>query len=566
MDKNNILNLAIQSHKEKKITKAISLYKKVIASNPKSSKAIYNLALLYLQSNDHKNSLKFFFKFIKLNPKNSDAYNDIGLIYYQNKELDKALDNISKSLELNPYNGNANKNLGLIYYNLKQYSEAEKYLTRAFKLNPKSYETYLNLKKIYKINDKFENLENLYLRTIALNPNYINAYIDIMDLYERKNEEKKLTNIIKKTETVFDEHNFVNLFKGKIFFKKNNFDQVISLLEPLTFKQETLEQSKCMILAKSFDKKNNIEKAFYYFSKMNKISLRNKNKNIDKNNFITLIDKRINFFKKNRVKNWPECNINVNYNDPVFMIGFPRSGTTLLDTILRGHPKVEVIEEKPIIYNVLENLQKITKGNFSNLYKLKTKDILSLREVYFHQRLQYTKKNEKGKIYIDKFPLNIIYTAEIIRIFPDAKFIFSLRNPYDCILSCFMQDFYLNDAMSNFLDINDCSFLYNKVMKLWSQYFEIFQFDKHFIKYEDLVTNFDNSLNKVLEFLNLDWSDEITNYQNTAKKRNIISTPSYNQVIKPIYKEAINRWIRYENKLQGIKPLIDPWVKKYNYF
>ena len=70
----------------------------------------------------------------------------------------------------------------------------------------------------------------------------------------------------------------------------------------------------------------------------------------------------------------------------------------------------------------------------------------------------------------------------------------------------------------------------------------------------------------MLTFLNLEWSEDITNYQETAKKRNLISTPSYNQVIKPIYKEAVNRWIRYENKLIGIKPLIDPWVKKHKYF
>ena len=214
----------------------------------------------------------------------------------------------------------------------------------------------------------------------------------------------------------------------------------------------------------------------------------------------------------------------------------------------------------------MEKLEKVTEGSFSNLNNLNSKDILNLRKIYFEQRLEYTKCNQKDKIYIDKFPLNIIYTAEIIRIFPDAKFIFSLRNPYDCILSCFMQDFYLNDAMSNFLDMNDCSILYDKVMKLWTQYLEIFQFHKHIIKYEDLVNNFDNSLNKVLEFLNLDWSEGITNYQKTAKKRNLISTPSYNQVIKPIYKEAINRWQRYENKLQGIKPLIDPWLKKHRYF
>ena len=121
-------------------------------------------------------------------------------------------------------------------------------------------------------------LENLYKNTLKSNPRYINAYMDLMDLYERRNEDKKLYEIIKKAEINFVENDFVNLFKGKNYFKKEKYSKVISLLENLSFKLDTLEQSRCLVLAKSYDKENNTEEAYKYFIKMNELSLRNKKK------------------------------------------------------------------------------------------------------------------------------------------------------------------------------------------------------------------------------------------------------------------------------------------------
>ena len=77
-------------------------------------------------------------------------------------------------------------------------------------------------------------------------------------------------------------------------------------------------------------------------------------------------------------------------------------------------------------------------------------------------------------------------------IFPEAKFIFSVRHPCDCVLSCFMQDFKLNNAMSNFLDLNDTAYLYEKIMRLWFEYKSKFSFNFHEIRYENLISNFEN--------------------------------------------------------------------------
>ena len=162
-------------------------------------------------------------------------------------------------------------------------------------------------------------------------------------------------------------------------------------------------------------------------------------------------------------------------------------------------------------------------------------------------------------------PLNLIHAGEIVRIFPDAKFILAVRHPCDCVLSCFMQNFVLNDAMANFLDLKDSAEFYNYTMTLWNKYLNVLSINFHEIKYEDVVNNFEISIKKLLEFLNLPWSENVTKFYETAENRGIISTPSYDQVNKPLYSKSIGRWKNYETQFSQIISILKPWIKKYEY-
>ena len=166
--------------------------------------------------------------------------------------------------------------------------------------------------------------------------------------------------------------------------------------------------------------------------------------------------------------------------------------------------------------------------------------------------------------YIDKEPLNIIHVGEIVRVFPNAKFLVSIRHPYDCVLSCFMQNFILNDTLVNFLNLEDAANFYDKVMKLWVSYINYLPINYHLIKYEDVVLDFEKTLKETLKFLDLPWSDKILNFHKNSNK-DLIATPSYDQVNKPIYTKSIGKWKKYENKISKIFPILNPWVDKFNY-
>jgi hypothetical protein len=244
------------------------------------------------------------------------------------------------------------------------------------------------------------------------------------------------------------------------------------------------------------------------------------------------------------------------------MIGFPRSGTTLLDTILRSHPMIDVIEEKSSVKKLVNSLSNLSNKSFEKIKVINEENIKEIRTTYFEDLFSYINQEDKQKIYIDKLPLNIVYIGEILRIFPHAKFIISLRHPCDCVLSCFMQNFKLNNSMSNFLNLKDTAVTYDLIMSLLKIKFNFNFFE---IKYEKLISNFNDEIKNLLDFLELPWDNSVLEYQKTADKRDRIFTPSYDQVIKPLYSKSAGRWIKYKNKLSNVYPILEPWIKEFNY-
>jgi Flp pilus assembly protein TadD len=244
---------------------------------------------------------------------------------------------------------------------------------------------------------------------------------------------------------------------------------------------------------------------------------------------------------------------------PVFLVGFPRSGTTLLDTLLMGHGQVHVLEEEPILQRVGEAL-----GDFARLPGLDAAETNRLRALYFAE-LDAFDPAARGRTVIDKLPLNILGAPLIHRLFPEAKLIFAERHPCDVVLSCFMQNFDLNDAMANFLDLGDAARLYDLVLAFWTRAREILPLDVHAVRYEALVADKEAEMRALTGFLGLPWDEALLDHQGTALRRGPIVTPSYAQVVQPIYRRAAGRWQRYRDQLAPILPILAPWAELMGY-
>tara|TARA_E500000331_G_C16610695_1_gene435770 strand:- start:3 stop:395 length:393 start_codon:yes stop_codon:yes gene_type:complete len=128
-----------------------------------------------------------------------------------------------------------------------------------------------------------------------------------------------------------------------------------------------------------------------------------------------------------------------------------------------------------------------------------------------------------------------------------------------------MQNFELNEAMANFLNIKDTVTLYCNVMKLWSIYSEKFVLNVQIVKYENLISNFEQTSKNLLNFLGLDWNDKLLKFYETGRARKKIMTPSYHQVTEKIYTHATERWKNYSKNLETDLTALKPWIKYFSY-
>ncbi len=539
--------------------------KKIIDIDENNLKALFLLGSVFIQIGQLDNSIKYLEKVIKIDPNIVNAHNNLGIVYIKLKKFENAKKFLNKVLDINPNHLDAYNSLSIVYAELGDFNKALFNAKKALELNPNFVSAHNNLGLIYKKFEHFNEAETSFKKAIELNPKFMESHYNLMELYEKGNQNDKLEITITNFEKLFKSNSISFLYKSHVLYKKDLFSETIKNLKSFSIENNTnLEIDRINLLAKSYDKVDKIDDAFLYFEKANLLNSSFKNKDIDKNNFLNEIKVRIDYFNNiTNIENLPN-QLQTDYK-PIFMIGFPRSGTTLLDTILRSHPMIDVIEEKSSVKKLVNSLSKLTNKSFQMMNDVKKENIKEIRKAYIEDLFSYINQENKQKIYIDKLPLNIIYIAEILRIFPNAKFIISLRHPCDCVLSCFMQNFKLNESMSNFLNLKDTAVTYDLIMNLFKIYKLKFNFNFYEIKYEKLILNLNDEIKNLLDFLELQWDNSILEYQKTAAARDRIFTPSYDQVIKPLYSKSSGRWIKYKNKLSNVYPILEPWIKELKY-
>lgn len=243
---------------------------------------------------------------------------------------------------------------------------------------------------------------------------------------------------------------------------------------------------------------------------------------------------------------------------PVFLVGFPRSGTTLLEQLLSAHSRLVCIEEREHLVLSAE----VAASDPDKLSALSDDEIKHIRAEYRRRINAETKV--AGRMVVDKLPLNIIFLPLIRRLFPEAKILFALRDPRDVVLSCYQQRFGMNAAMVQFLDLQTAASYYDRVMRLGLLCREKLGLDVLDVRYEEVIADLESVARNVTQFLGLEFEPEMLAFREAAAKRNI-NTPSGRQVVEPIYNRSVARWKRYETQLAPVLPALNAWAERLGY-
>ena len=565
-DINSLVNLACVLKDLGNPKQAERFLRKALEINAEYDFALVNLGAVLNELEKIDEGEKILKKALTINPASPMALNNLGNILSKKNNNQEAEKYYRKAIEIKKDFSLAYSNLGSLLSKQGDLIGAEKYTNEAIKYNPKFELAYVNLGVIKIDLDKLSEAEDLFLKAIKINKNYNYAYRSLFSLYEKTNNIKKLKSKLEEFSENKSIINEISMFEARIFFREKNFIAAKKSIDQVSDEwiKNTDHQSNILFWSyKGFieDKVKNFDDAFKCFEKS---QLNLKYKNCNPKIFLNYIktyrrnlDNKLFFRRKNSSKK--------NEPSPIFLIGFPRSGTTLLDTILRSHPEIDVLEEKPLINSVELIIKSKFKYSLDELHKLNSDDLIFLQNHYLEILKNNSDKDKNAKILIDKFPFQTVCLPLINKLFPKAKVIFTHRNPHDTVLSCFQQSFEPNHAMANFRSIDSTSKIYDLTMSNWLDYNEKLKMNYITSKYEDLIDDFDNHILKILDFLDVSWDENIKNYRDTAYKRGKINTPSSSQVVQPLYRSSIEKWKNYEKYFKNSKNSLDKWKIYFKY-
>ena len=246
----------------------------------------------------------------------------------------------------------------------------------------------------------------------------------------------------------------------------------------------------------------------------------------------------------------------------VFLVGFPRSGTTLLENVLASHPEVVTLEEKDTFGNLTHDFL-IDEAGRQQLAALSDAEIETHRAAYW-SRVRGFGAQVAGKLFVDKYPLTSLKLPMVAKLFPKARVLFALRDPRDVVLSCYRRSFAMNSSMFEFLDIARAARFYDAVMTLCTTYREKLELDWRPTRNEALVDDFEGEARAICKFIGLEWNAQMNDFAQHAMSRTI-RTPSSVQVVKGINREGVGVWRHYREEMAPALDTLQHWVETYGY-
>jgi tetratricopeptide (TPR) repeat protein len=249
---------------------------------------------------------------------------------------------------------------------------------------------------------------------------------------------------------------------------------------------------------------------------------------------------------------------------PVFIVAFPRSGTTLLELALDAHPLLESMDEQPFLHNALDDLLAEGARYPAALADLENAQLDKVRAQYWERTARKVRLSGQQRL-IDKNPLNLLRLPVIKRLFPRAKILLCIRHPCDVILSCYMQHFRAPDFALLCQDLPTLCMGYRRAFDFWYSQQSLLDADVLELRYETVVDQFDANMRETLEFLELPWNDAVLAPAERAQQKRFISTPSYSQVVQPVSSSSVGRWHGYRKYFAASLPLLQPYFERWNY-
>ena len=424
-------------------------------------------------------------------PTDINLLQNLGTLDAQRGKLDLAVSHFERARSIDPKNVQTLSALGFVFKTQKKLNKAEECFQAAIAVNPKMIEAHLNLGDLYMTRGDVDAARRCFEKVISIKPDLVDALVSLASLHEGEHRLDEARSYAERAVKLAPSHGHANIMLAQIELRSGQTELAAQQLERLLKISSIKPFERALaqyLVGKAADKLGDYDKAFAACEAGN-TGFYNLYKASTASMSSVLAPKSLDeihaFFSDEDISGWSQPET-LEGPAPVFLVGFPRSGTTLLDQMLKAHSAIKTLEEKETLIDARNDLMQ-PSGALKKLRKMTEGEINDYRKQYWARVREDLSDENAGGVIIDKMPLNTILLGLIYRLFPDAKIIFALRDPRDVVLSCFQQRFGMNAAMFQFLKLETTAAYYDQVMKLADLYRARLPLNLHIIRYEDLV-------------------------------------------------------------------------------
>ena len=542
--------LAIKNHKKNNFQIAENLYKEVLKKNPNHFEALYYLGILLGQIKRFDSAIPLLKKAIQTKPNHAIALNNLGNMQGELGEYQNAISSYEKAIAIQPDYLDAHYNFGLVLQKLGEYEKAISSYEKAIAIQPNFALAHNNLGNVQKEIKEYEKAISSYEKAIAIQPNDAMAYNNLGILLQDLGENQKAISSYEMA-VKYEPENLSYLYLlsrvNEKILNSNLKKKIYKIIKKKNFTKKNIAYGN-FLLSRYELKARKYKNEFNHLIKGHQLYFDSEEKKFKKNlkywlNILPKRKKLINLNKNNKNTKSDICEIK-----PIFIIGVPRCGSTLIEKIIAsGGQNIPIGEETGIIDTEIGNL--INKRQLLNL------DIQKLRQKILEKyKLKKLVKENSKYIFTDKSLENFFYIDIIIKIFPMAKIINCRRNALSSIMSTLKNNLSVLSWPHNLGNIFKYYNIYYQIIKNFEKTFPNFIYD---LQYEKFVSNPENESKKLMKFCDLSWDKKCLEFY---KRKDLISETTSNfQIRKAIYKDSINKYLLYSQ-------FLSKYEDKYSWF
>lgn len=511
----SVYNLGLILHQRGQITEAIEVYRRALAISPTSAEVYNGLGKALMQQQGQWREAEEVLRVaVRIKPDYVDAYINLGLVLEEQHRLAEAEHTYREAIKHKPDFAGTYVNLGNVLEAQGQLTEAEQASREALKLAPDLAGAHMNLANVLKSQGHMTEAEKAYRAALNLRPDYAEAFGNLVT--------------IKRYESIAND----------------DVARMVRLLRSPAVPEHTAMHLH-FALGKIYDDCGACDEAFSHYREANRI--KRKTFRFNASAFSIYVDRLIQVFDSRLFAERRQ--IGSNSELPVFIIGMPRSGTTLVEQIISSHPYVHGAGELHTFDELAHRLSDKTDISQGYPEAVRHLDATIARELIHEYENRLRRDAGSGVRRIsDKMPLNHIHLGLVVLLFPSARVIHCQRDPLDVGLSIYFH--YFRSGNDYAYDLSDIGHYYREYERLMVHWQSVLPLKMHEIQYEALVSDQERQTRELIDFLDLPWDRSCLAF---AENRRPIQTGSAWQARQPIYKSSVRRWRKYEKHLVTLK-------------